>query len=720
MINPADRTFSESWHRVANLRIALRPNLKVRKQLFRGKIWHLIQDPLNNHFFRLEQPAYNLLVRLGLDRTVASVWEDQLERSPQTAPGQEEVIRLLAQLHQANLLFCELPIDSRKLFERYHQRRQREHRSKLLSLMFFRIPLIDPDPWLNSHAGLVKLLTSRGAFALWLLILFMAGKSLIDQAPLFLSEVKNLLDFDNLILLYAGLVLVKSLHEFGHTLICKRFGGEVHTIGVMLIVFAPLPYMDATSSWALRERHRRILVSCGGMLFEFFAAALAALVWANTAPGTIHSLALNMLIVASVSTLLFNANPLLRYDGYYILSDLLDIPNLQPRAISQLKYLAQRYLFALHHLSSPAGSSREAVWLTLYGLLSGLYRLVVYTAIILFMADRFLIVGLLMALFCLVVWGIMPLARLARYLLISPELTRSRPRAVLTSLIFLLVMSLLFGAIPLPHRFRAPGIVDTGNNQDISGQTAGKLEAILAPSGSHVEVGQPLLRMTNQELEIDIKLVRAQREEILLLQQQSIAFPQDATRDSLKQRLIALDNRLAELLRRQESLLITAASAGIWLAPELDQKVGSWLGRGEKLGQIVATSGYQFTAVVNQANAGSLFSAQHNAEISIRLVGSETIELKADKYTIIPYEQEQLPSAALGWQGGGEVPVTGGQLGLQTIEPFFRITAELNGSTTESLRHGHSGHIRFSLPAEPLAVQIYRKARQFVQKRYQT
>ena len=139
----ASRTFSESWHRVADLQVSLRQTVPIRKQLFRGETWYVLQDPFNNHFFRIRPQAHEFIVRLKAGRTVGQVWEACLTRNPSGAPGQEDVIQLLAQLYHANLLVSDLPADSGKLFERYHRRKQRETRSKLLSLMFFRIPLFD-------------------------------------------------------------------------------------------------------------------------------------------------------------------------------------------------------------------------------------------------------------------------------------------------------------------------------------------------------------------------------------------------------------------------------------------------------------------------------------------------------------------------------------------------------------------------------------------------
>ena len=361
-------TFSESWYRIAEQRAALRPHLNVRRQFYRGERWYVIHDPINNQFFRLRSAAYDFVSRLRMNRTIEQAWKDCFAANPDHAPGQEDVIRLLAQLYAANLLHSDLPADSAKLFERYRQRREREIKSRLLNIMFARIPILDPDSVLKSALPLIKLVISPAGALLWLLVIGAGIKEAIDHAPALKEQSQGVLSPDNLFLLYFGFVLVKTVHEFGHAVMCRRFGGEVHTMGVMFMVFTPMPYVDATSSWSFRSRWQRVLVGAGGMIPELFVAAGMMFVWANTGEGTLHSLAYNIMFVASVSTLLFNANPLMRFDGYYILSDLLDIPNLYFRANQQLIYLIEHYAFGCKKTESPAHSRREAWWLGVYGL----------------------------------------------------------------------------------------------------------------------------------------------------------------------------------------------------------------------------------------------------------------------------------------------------------------------------------------------------------------
>ncbi|MGD9363461.1 MAG: hypothetical protein PVH85_31650, partial [Desulfobacterales bacterium] len=546
-------------------------------------------------------------------------------------------------------------------------------------------------------------------------------KTIFEQFPAVTTEAKTLLVFDNLALLYLGLLLVKALHEFGHTLVCKRFGGEVHTMGIMLIVFAPLPYMDATSSWGFRNRRQRILVAVSGMLFEFFAASCAALIWANSGPGAIHSLAFNMMVVASISTLVFNANPLLRFDGYYILSDLLDIPNLQSRAQAQLRHMVEFYLFGDRQSTSPADSSKEAFWLILYGILSGPYRVIVYGGIILFVADRFLLAGMMMAAVCIFSWGVVPAVRFVNYISSSPKLARTRTRAIAVSLTTAGAILLVLATIPLPNSFRAPGVLEAKNYLQVVSDTPGQLSEIISENGSWVQPGTPLMRLVNPELDIEMALVSAQREEVMAQLQQSAVFDADRTREALVKHLATLDRKLLKTKKQRQALLVKAEQSGIWVAPDAYELKGVWLARGAELGKIIFPERYRFSAVVSQEEAANLFSGNISGQMAVRLVGQGNIDLSVTGYKVIPFQHERLPSAALGWGAGGDIPVSGkDDQGLQTVEPFFQIYADLEPSRQVVLNHGHSGQIRFIQRSEPLLSQLARKVRQFFQKRYQT
>lgn len=713
------RTFSESWYRVANQKICLRPVVKVHRQNFRGQRWFVLENPFSNQYFRLRPAAYEFVARLRPDCTVEEVWQQCLERFPDAAPSQESVIQLLSQLYFANLLQYDLAADSAQLFERYKQRRQRETGFRFLNIMFMRFPLLDPDRFLVRTLPFVGKLISLFGALLWFLVVGYGLSIAASNWSELWAQGEGLLATDNLLPLYLGMVLVKAFHEFGHAFFCRRFGGEVHVMGVMLMIFTPMPYVDATSAWRFRERWQRMLVGGAGMIVELFIAAIAVFFWAHTGPGLVHSLAYNIMFVASVSTLVFNLNPLMRFDGYYMLSDWLEIPNLNQRAMLHLRHLAERNLFGVKNSESPAETRREASWLTFFGVASGIYRVFVFAGILLMVADRFLIIGIVMAIACAISWIVVPVVRFVKYLSSSPRLDRVRPRALAVSGALALVILILLTIVPFPHSFRAPGVVVASQRVIVVNQTAGQISQVLANSGAWVATGKPLLKLRNPELEQALAATQARLEQAnaRLLQAMKEDSADIAPLTKLRDSIV---EQLAKLNADAANLTVRAPFPGLWVAPEIQTRRGSWLERGSQIGLLVNSNAYQFIATVSEEDVNPLFASPiHRADV--RLHGNAGTALTVKDWKVVPGGQQTLPSAALGWAAGGEIPVASANdnSGSKTVEPFFEVRGDLTEGKDVVLLDGRSGKIRFKLSPEPLLPRWTRSLWQLLQKRYQ-
>jgi len=710
--------FHESWYRISGQRLSLRSSVRVRRQLFRGARWYVLYDPFANQFFRLRPAAYGFVARLRLDRTVEDVWKEEMSRDPENTPGQSDVIELLAGLYHANLLHYELPPDSARLFERYKEQKQRLMRATLMNIMFFRIPLFDPDAILKRLAPLVRIVFSVPAALIWLGVVAGGIKEAVDNFEALRVQSQGLLAPSNIALLYLGLILIKGLHEFGHAFAVRRFGGEVHTMGVMFLIFNPLPYVDATSSWTFRSKWKRVLVGAAGMIVELFVAALAAFVWAATGPGTLNALAYNMMFIASVSTVVFNINPLLRFDGYYILSDLIDIPNLHSRASGHLRHLFERYAFGYRKSESPAENRTEAAWLTVFGILSALYRVVVFTGILLFVADRFLLAGLLMALVCAVSWVLVPVLKFLHYLATSPRLERSRTRAVFVSAGAALALLVTIYIVPVPSNFSSPGVVRATEHAVVVNSVEGTVRDIVAPSGSRVAPGDPLVSLQNEAINIRLRETDGSLQEAYALRQRALLSSQ-ADLASIDGLIESIQKRRARLAEQRESLTVHAEIPGVWVAPELEDLHGMWLRRGTPLGQLINDSGFYFTSVISQTDSSRVFADQI-ISANVRLIGESGIDLRVGEVTRIPVERTDLPSMALGYGAGGEVAIdVTDASGTRAAEPFYEVRADVFASGDTKLFHGRTGRVRFQLPPEPLLVKWNRELRQLLQKRYQ-
>jgi putative peptide zinc metalloprotease protein len=405
-------TFSESWYRVAELRAKLRSSAHIFRQFYRGERWYVVRDPAGNQFHRLSDAAYRFVGLLDGRRTVAEAWELVGGQLADDAPTQPEVIQILSQLYSANLLEADISPDATVLLRRHKQLQKRQMQGRLMNVLFPRIPLWDPDRFLKRWMPVMGLLLSKFGAILWMVVVA-AGLFILTSRgwdKLF-AATSSATDPGNWFFLWVTFVLIKFIHECGHAFACRRFGGEVHEMGIMFLVFVPTPYVDASTAWAFASRWQRMFVGAAGMIFELFVASIMAFVWANTNETSIwNQLAFNAMLIASVTTIIFNANPLLRYDGYYMLSDWLEIPNLQQRSTEYALGLIKRHIFRVK-LQQPLPPLGQRAWMLVYAICSSIYRVFVGIAIILFVAFKVPVLGVLMAIGGVVTWLVMPVVK---------------------------------------------------------------------------------------------------------------------------------------------------------------------------------------------------------------------------------------------------------------------------------------------------------------------
>lgn len=711
-------TFSESWYRVAHVRAALRPTVSLRKQWYRGEEWFVLHDPYTGSYFRLSPSFYRFIAKLGFDRTIEELWLEALSNDPENAPGQQEVISLVNELNLASLLYFKDPADSAKLFERRWKKEKKQKRAKFKNILFLRFTFWNPDRFLEALLPLWRKVFSRLGGFIWLGVVLWGVKVVIEHAEEFSQDSGNLLDPNNLILLYLSTAFVKIFHEVGHGALCKRLGGEVHSLGIMFILFAPLPFVDASSSWTFRSKWHRILVSSGGMIVELFIGALASFVWAYSPPGLVHGLAYNIIFVATVSTLLFNANPLMRFDGYYILSDLIEVPNLTQKSKEQLYGVVERYVFGVKNVKLPARGRREGGWLITYGASSMIYRIVLLIWIVLFVADSYLILGVVLALVMGGMWFITPPVKFIKYLFHSPKLRQTRKRALSSVALVLGAGGFALLFVPLPRSFTAPGVVEAEISDVVLGSPGMVVQSLVKP-GSHVEQGTALIKLENPELLLEIKKAKAQWKNVSIRERQALR-QRGVDSSPISKRKESLKKLLSQLDEQKYALTIRARRSGIWVFPEAGVYKGQWLQRGDMLGQIISDGGFRFASVVSQEDASDLFGSLHPA-FEVKLYGKAEQTIQVSTHKVLPHYQDKLPSAALGWQGGGVVAISSSDdtSGTLSQEPFYLLYSKLVQQKNTRLYHGQTGYVRVSMKPQTFFKQIVRRLRQFMQKRYQ-
>jgi putative peptide zinc metalloprotease protein len=618
------------WQVIAPLMPRLRHSIQIRRQLFRGEPWYVIQDATRNRFFRLEKVAYRFITRLDGMLTVADALQATQAEVGGSGFDRHQALRLLQNLFASDLLQVELPAPAQAILKP-PSTGVLGNSLGFLRLFFIRLQLLDPDRILERLTPLFGSLYSLAGGIVWGMVMLAGLLTAAGHSNQLIAEVGGLFDEPNLLLLYCAFVVLKLAHEFGHAFACKTmchgegFRGEIHAMGIMLMAFIPIPYVDVTASWGLSSRWRRMLVGMGGMLVELLVAALATLVWSQSASNTtLHLFCLNLMFIGAATTLIFNANPLLRYDGYYILSDLLEIPNLDQRARRQVHHLLKRSLLLVRPPSPPffAGERR---WLISYGIAAALYRPVVFVLILMFVAERFMVLGPILAIGGMVEWLLRPIGRLYRYLRSSRELTGVRLRATLQVLVFITALLSAGLWVSLPDWVVLEGVVESQTPTPVYMKSSGRIRTILS-TGSRVSPdGSPLVVVDNHALKAKKAQLLAESRISTLKRNQALATD-DSSLQILDDRLQLLGERLERVQEDIDNLTIRASNSGIWVAAQLDGLMtGMYLDRGGDLGRIVNLSQLRIRVDTPQEEAARII-ATGGSRVTVRLQEQPDLE----------------------------------------------------------------------------------------------
>ncbi|MFN0038989.1 MAG: PqqD family peptide modification chaperone, partial [Burkholderiales bacterium] len=502
---------SQSWYRVAELKPRLRSHARIHRHQFRGETWYILQDQSSERFHRFSPPAYKIIGLMDGVRTVEDIWNIVLTQFGDDAPTQDEVIQLLGQLHGADVLQCDVPPDTQEIFRRRTRAAKSRLRKKLLSIFAWQIPLFDPEKFLNATLPLVRPLVGWVGLLAWIGAVTAAVVLGSAHWSEFTENVfDRMLAPGNLVMLWLLFPLVKLLHELGHAFAVKIYGGEVHEMGLMLLVFSPTPYVDASAAWGFRSKWQRIVVGSAGMAVEVFIASIAMLVWLAVEPGVARSLCYNTILIAGISTVLFNANPLLRFDGYYMLMDYLEIPNLNTRATKYLTYLCERYVFGRKEAKLQTAGRGERAWFVGYAFASFFYRLTVIAAILFFVGQQHLLLGLIFAGTTAFAWLVLPGWRIGKYLATNPGIHKVRKRAVMSTATFVGGVVLILLALPMPFRTVIEGVVWVRDEGIVRAGADGFVRRVVARPGAMVEIGQVLIECDDPDLLTEAQVFEAQ------------------------------------------------------------------------------------------------------------------------------------------------------------------------------------------------------------------
>ena len=709
--------FSTYWYRVANLKPMLRPSVSVSRHVYRGQPWYILTNGMSGRNHRFNASAYAVIGLMDGQRTVSEIWENCGQYSQEVTPTQDELIRLLGLLHEADLVQSDILPSTQEMVDQYRGAHASTWKQRASNPFSMRFPLFNPERLLDRWVHLSKPLFSRTAFVMWMIAVVSAVIAAAFHWPELTGRFSDqLVSPTNLMLLWLVYPLVKILHEFGHAFAVKRWGGEVREMGITLLAFTPIPYVDATASAAFADKRQRMAVAAMGMVVETAVAVLALLVWLNVETGVVSAVAYNVMLIAGVSTVIFNGNPLLRYDGYYILVDLIEIPNLAQRSTRYMGYLVQRYVLGADTPESPVTAKGEQAWFIFYGPVAFCYRIAVLVGLVWLVSSFFHGIGIAVALWGVISLIVLPAVRTLTRFFKSPAARQQRTRLIAAVGGLVAIAALIIFVVPLPNWTTTQGVVWLPEQSTIRTGTDSEIMEVLAHDGQVVTKGDPLIRGGDVFLDARIRVQKAQLEE-LYATYNGLPLNNRVKRKLLTEEIELVKEELRHAKEEKQKLWVRSPADGRFVLADAHSPIGRFIKKGTLIGYILTDHLPTVRAVVSQADISLV--RQKITGVEVRLAEQLERRWRADIQRISPAADLQLPSSALGTSGGGDILVDPTDPdGLRSLNTYFEVDLQLPGQVKDA-RIGGRVHVRLNHGTMTLGAQWYRKLRQlFLRKFY--
>jgi putative peptide zinc metalloprotease protein len=595
-----------------SLPLRVRADVEIRPVAYpSGNKW-VIKDAVAQRFWMLDAEEHFLLQSLDGVASLSQICDAFAEKFAPRRITAQQLTGLVARFHQEGLLTSTQPGQTTAVLDRRRQWRKAAPWRFVSQILAWRFRGVDPDRMLGRMTPRLGWLFSGWSAALYAILLISAIALAISQWPRLVDDIRTMaasFDVRHAIWLVAAIAIAKALHELGHAVACKHFGGECHEIGVLLLLGAPSLYCNVSDAWLLLRKRDRILISAAGILVELALAAAAAWLWWLTQAGLVHSLALQVMLACSLNTLLLNGNPLLQYDGYYVLADACETPNLREQSSAGLRRMLARVALGIETKTSRLMDESKESWLVLYAAVSTAYRLVIGITVLWFLAaflkpyDLEILVWLVGMLLLGTFVG--PTVARAANFFRRPAWDREvRWTLVAPRLTLLATGALALLAVPLPSSVVTPAVLEPRGARPVYVNVEGRLAWIAEP-GAAVNEGDVIARLENFELEREVTRLAGQRsarrqrlQSLLRRRAEADAAAQVPTAEKA---LADIEEQLSQRQRDLDRLRIVAPRSGVvlpdrkpdekvvstWSSTPLDpENLGCYLEEGDVLCQI--------------------------------------------------------------------------------------------------------------------------------------
>ena len=654
----------------------------------------MVKEPVGLQYVRFQEEEYAILRMLDGRTSLDEIKEEFERRFPPEKVTVEELGQFVGTLHRNGLVISDVAGQGEQLMERRRKRRLRTIATAFASLLAIRFKGIDPDRILNWLYPKVRWMFSMPAQIVAATIALSALTLVLVQFEAFHNKLPTFHQFfepKNWIYMVIVLAATKIIHEFGHGLSCKHFGGECHEMGVMFLVLTPCLYCNVSDSWMLPNKWHRVIIGAAGMYVEVLMASIATFLWWFSQPGLLNQISLSVMFICSVSTIIFNANPLLRFDGYYILADIVEIPNLRQKATTITSRKLGKWCLGLDEPDDPFLPQRNQMFFALYTIAAVIYRWVILFGILFFLYRllepyQLKIVSQMLAFVSISSLLAMPLWKLGKFFYVPGKLHQVKRKNVNITLLVLAAAAAFIIFCPLPYSVICPLEVNPRDADPVYIDISGVLEEIRVKPWQEVKEGDLLGMLSSDELEIEIAELEASLQE-KKLEYETLSAEAFRTRSEeavrtlpqTKQAIESLEAQLAQKREDQLRLRLVARSSGTVLPPPnvpeekskrgalptwsgslLDEKnLGAYIG-GALFCQIGDPSQWEANLVIDQDD---IEFVRQDQEVSIKLDAIPGHTFRSTIEEIGP--EMEFASPQLASSGGGDLMSTVDETGSE-------------------------------------------------------
>lgn len=706
---------SSAWYRVAEVKPQLQEHITTHRHEYRHHAWFILQDRHKARSHRFNTTAYFIISCMNGQLDMQEIWQIAQTRFPDNPPSQDELIHLLGKLYLNELVQTDAVPDIEELSQRTEDSRTQKFKQYFLNPLGLRFALFNPDAFLNRSIAYIKPVFTKRLFHAWISLITLATLLMITNWPE-LSSATQLHAFttQNMLLFLFMYPLIKFLHELGHAFAIKHYGGDVTEMGIMMLVFVPVPYVNAQSAMAFPDKKQRMLVSAMGIIVESTLAALALLIWLSIEPGLLRTICLDVMLIGGLSTLLINGNPLLKFDGYHVLSDAIESPNLASRAKTYLSYKLHYWLFKIEKDDDGLMHENERIWFFSYAVAAFAYRIFIMLFILGLVLEKFYAAGVMLSIWVVARQILLPCGRYIRQLTSSEQISQNKSRvySVTGSISFVLLITLFI--IPMPQTSSTQGIIWLSEEMQVRAASPAFIRKLLVDNNQLVKQGEPLIVTEDPLLAGRVKVMEAKLKELKI--KHNAKRGQHLEVEQFKQEIAMAEAELELHRQRLVSLTLQSPANGRLVIPDYLDLPDQFVQQGQILGFILAPDHIVAQVIISEQEI-ALFK-QESSEFEIRPVGQAGKIITAHYKRLVPEAIGQLPSAALGIKGGGNILVDPADpTGRKPLQKVFQLELSLPANEVESYI-GSRVFVRVKHGKQPLARQWGRSLQQLFLGRF--